>query len=116
MICVCLHPIDPIFFQPDKLFYHVSTTSLFIHHLGLLINDLDNCFIVGDFNVDYLTKSHPIIDFLLSQGFKQLVKVATHEQGSLLDYAFVRSHSQYDFDLHWPYYTDHAAVCIVALV
>ena len=89
---------------------------LFIDHLSLLTSNLDNFFIVGDFNIDYLTASHPIIDFLLSRGFKQLVRVATHEQGSLLDYAFVRSIDQHDFDLHWPYYSDHAAVCIVALV
>ena len=105
-------------------FYHVinvyrsegADTPLFIRHLDFLISNLENCIIVGDFNLDLLTASHPIIDFLLSNGFLQLVKCATHEQGSLLDYAFVKSSLKHSYDLHWPYYSDHAGVCIVALV
>ena len=93
-----------------------ADTRSFIQHLSFLIKDLDNCFVVGDFNVDSLTVSHSITNFLLSQGYKQLVKFATHEHGSLLDHAFIRSRSQYDKVLHWPYYSDHAAVCIAALV
>ena len=39
---------------------------------------------------------------------------ATHESGSLLDYAFARSNKEYVVDrLHWTYYSDHAAVSIV---
>ena len=81
-----------------------------------LINHCDNCFIVGDFNIDFnKTKDHPIINAILSIGFRQLVKDATHESGSLLDYAFVNSTDNYSIHHHWPYYTDHAALCIIPL-
>ena len=93
-----------------------AETSLFIHNLNFLIRNLDDCTVVGDFNIDYLNTSHPIFDFLLSNGFSQLVKCATHEQGSLLDCAFVKSLNKHDFDLTWPYYSDHAGICVVALV
>ena len=53
---------------------------------------------------------HPIFQSLISSGFKQLVNTPTHESGSLLDYAFVKTNLNYGADLHWPYYSDHAAV------
>ena len=93
-----------------------ADTPLFIQNLSIIMYDLKNCIIVGDLNLDYLTTSHPIIEFILSCGFKQHVKYATHEDGGLLDYAFVRSDLNHGIDLHWPYYSDHAAICVVGLV
>ena len=93
-----------------------AETVSFIDNLEKLVGDNDCCYIVGDFNIDFLanTVSHPIISWILSRGFVQLVQHATHESGSLLDYAFARSNKRYVVDrLHWPYYTDHAAVSIV---
>ena len=93
-----------------------ADTTSFIENLNKLIVNCYNCYIVGDFNIDFLanTASHPIISWILSRGFVQLVQHATHESGSLLDYAFARSNKRYVVDrLHWPYYTDHAAVSIV---
>ena len=106
-------------------FYHVinvyrsqgADTKLFIQQLNLMTSNLSNCIIVGDFNIDNLATSHPIIDFLLSQNFEQQVKIATHEQGGILDYAFVKhSIHKHKIHHHWPYYSDHAAICVVALV
>ena len=93
-----------------------AETVSFIDNLEKLVGDNDCCYIVGDFNIDFLanTVSHPIISWILSRGFVQLVQHATHESGSLLDYAFARSNKRYVVDrLHWPYYTNHAAVSIV---
>ena len=93
-----------------------ADTSIFLQNLMQLISHCDNCFIVGDFNIDFnQTKDHPIINAILSTGFRQLVKDATHESGSLLDYAFVNSTDNYSIYQHWPYYTDHAAISIIPL-
>ncbi|HBI40238.1 MAG TPA: hypothetical protein DDY16_04745 [Tenacibaculum sp.] len=90
-----------------------ANNSFFIEKLTMLITDCNNCFIVGDFNIDILTiHKHPVIQWLISSQFTPLVNCPTHESGSLLDYAFVKSKLEYGFDLHWPYYSDHAAVCI----
>ena len=79
----------------------------------MLITACNNCFVVGDFNIDFLTNhKHPVIQWLISSQFLPLVNRPTHESGSLLDYAFVKSNLDYGFDLHWPYYSDHAAVYI----
>ena len=53
-----------------------------------------------------------MIQWLISSQFLALVKHPTHKSGSFLDYAFVKSNLDYGFDLHWLYYSDHAAVYI----
>ena len=93
-----------------------ADTTSFIENLNKLIVNCYNCYIVGDFNIDYFKNMHPISSWILSQGFQQLVKYSTHEMGSLLDYAFVKSFKKHDIELHCPYYTDHASVCVVELV
>ena len=93
-----------------------ADTSSFIENLNRLITNCDNCYIVGDFNLDFFADVHPIINWILSCGFQQLVQHSTHDMGGLLDYAFVKSTKRHDVDLHWPYYSDHAAVCVVELV
>ena len=93
-----------------------AQTVSFIDNLKTLVGDNDCCYIVGDFNIDFLSNKtlHPIILWILSHGFVQLVQHATHESGSLLDYAFARSNKEHVVDrFHWTYYSDHAAVSIV---
>ena len=86
---------------------------LFIEHLNNLIVGCHNCFVVGDFNINGMNnRMHPVIQSLISSEFRQLVDTPTHESGSLLDYAFVKTNLNYGTDLHWPYYSDHAAVYI----
>ena len=91
-----------------------ADTTEFIESLTNLIMINKNCYIVGDFNIDYLTTdSHPIIQKIISLGFEPLVHSATHSEGSLLDHAYVRSPNQSDnASLYFPYYSDHAAVSI----
>ena len=89
-----------------------ADSTSFINALDSLIIDCDNCFVVGDFNINFLDGCHPIVRHILSHGFTQLVEFPTHEEGSLLDHAYVKSNFMHKVRLHWPYYSDHAAVCI----
>ena len=110
-------------YQMTKFFgndYHVinvyrsqgADTIAFINALDSLIIGCDYCYIVGDFNINFLEGCHPIVRHILSHGFIQLVDSPTHEEGSLLDHAYVKSNFTHKVHLHWPYYSDHAGVCI----
>ena len=91
---------------------HGADTALFLHHLESLVRGCDECYIVGDFNINLIKHNHPIVAWILAYGFKQLVQSPTHEEGGILDHAYVKSKSLHHVFLHWPYYSDHAAVCI----
>ena len=99
--------------------YHSQSanTESFISNLNMLIADCSTYYIVGDFNIDlFVNSKHPIVTFIISHGFQQLVIESTHESGSLLDYAFVKASYVCDYASHWPYYSDHAAICLVPVV
>ena len=89
-----------------------ADTTAFINALHSLIIDCDYCFIIGDFNINFSEGCHPIVRYICSHGFVQLVKSSTHEDGNILDHAYVKSNLSHRAQLHWPYYSDHAAVCI----
>ena len=69
-----------------------ANTELFIENLYTLIADCNTCYIVGDLNIDlFVNDKHPIITFINSHGFHQLVINSTHESGSLIDHAFIKA-------------------------
>lgn len=91
---------------------HGACSSLFLNCLNSLVFGCDHCYIVGDFNIDFLKTKDSVVNWILSHGFKQIVQSATHEEGGLLDHVYVKSDSAHFVDLHWPYYSDHAGLCV----
>ena len=91
---------------------HGADTTAFINALDSLMIDCDHCVIIGDFNIHFSEDCHPIVRHISSHGFTQLVESSTHVEGNILDHAYVKSNFSYRAQLHWPYYSDHAAVCI----
>ena len=87
----------------------------FISDLGKLAAGKKPCFLVGDFNINFLEESHhPIIKKILSCGFRQIVDSPTHSAGGLLDHAYVKN---IPFEpkaaINFPFYSDHAHVSII---
>ena len=79
--------------------------------------DLDRpTIILGDINLDLLKKCHhPMLQYLESQGFIQLVKSATHQQGGLLDPVFTSHHFKKHkvvIEQNCVYYSDHDLIII----
>ena len=87
----------------------------FLRDLGRLAGTARPCFIVGDFNVNFLRNpKDPIVTKILSCGFMQIVTAPTHIGGGLLDHVYTkRLKWEPEIILNFPYYTDHAAVTIV---
>ena len=89
-----------------------ADTSTFLYHLDLLSKNCECCYIVGDFNINFINSSHHIVRWIQNQGFIQLVQSPTHEEGGIIDHVYVNSQLSNTVILHWPYYSDHAGLCI----
>ena len=58
--------------------------------------------------------SNMVTLYLQSQGFKQIVRKATHISGSLLDHVYIRFPKCTVFhNIHHVYYSDHDAILTV---
>ena len=85
-------------------------------YLEELINPTKSVLISGDFNICLDREPNNLITaFLQQQGFEQLVKEATHDDGGWIDHVYLKKTPELksDADLihHHPYYTDHDALC-----
>ena len=85
-----------------------------------MIDKSRETFIVGDFNICFLSEAHhPVIQFLSSHGFKQLVKRPTQIEGRLIDHIYHhRPSSNFDFanftvNQQSCYFTDHDVLFLV---
>ena len=87
----------------------------FLNDLGSLARGPKPCFIVGDFNIDYLKDpNNSIIQKISSCDFQQIVEEPTHSAGGLLDHVYVKNSPWLpDISINFPFYTDHAAIAII---
>ena len=87
----------------------------FLRDLGTLAKCMKPCIIVGDFNIDYNgNPNEVIIKTIESCKFKQFISSSTHIHGGLIDHVYVRESSkQYDVQINFPFYSDHAAISIL---
>ena len=70
--------------------------------------------ICGDFNIDFRRNPNNLISQTLrKEGFSQIVKHPTTIHGTTLDHVYVRGKRRAEYFLHYPYYTDHEAVCVM---
>ena len=68
----------------------------------------------GDFNIDYLKQPNNSLSAMMTgNGFKQIVREATNIHGSCVDHAYLNKGFRHQYRLHYPYYTDHEAVCVM---
>ena len=88
--------------------------STLLCHLKNMINFSRQTIICGDFNMCFIeNRNNKSTQFLLQNGFKQLVHDATHIEGGHIDHVYIRS-VLVDIEMYSPYFTakDHDALCI----
>ena len=71
----------------------------------------------GDFNIypnDKDDHYETLLAAMASKGLHQLVDKATHNKGHLLDHLYVRDIDNPSWIFHYPYYSDHEAICFMA--
>ena len=101
--------------------YRSSNCKTAIEHLCSLVTPNKSTIICGDFNICYNeNRSHPLIQKLLSLGFEQVVRSATHIDGGLIDHVYVCKREQIgdvDVQLYSPYYTalDHDGLLLTVV-
>ena len=86
----------------------------FLKDLGSLASAPRPCFIVGDFNINFLCDpKEQIVRKILSCGFTQIVNCPTHKAGGLLDHVYIKRLSwEPQIMINFPYYSDHGAISI----
>ena len=106
--------ISFILFDLIAVYRSPSETSLkaFLDILKNGIDDTRATIICGDMNINlFKNPSNMVTLYLQSQGFKQIVRKATHISGSLLDHVYIRLPKCTVFhNLHHVYYSDHDAI------
>jgi len=109
--------ISFILFDLIAVYRSPSETSLksFLDILKNGIDDTRATIICGDMNINlFKNPSNMVTLYLQSQGFKQIVRKATHISGSLLDHVYIRLPKCTVFhNLHHVYYSDHDAILTV---
>lgn len=82
-----------------------------------IMNNLEikkSTIICGDFNYDYGKESTNLLSVSLeNKGFKQIVLDPTTIYGSCLDHVYISNDLCSRYNLHYPYYSDHEAVCVM---
>ena len=91
--------------------------SMLINNLQDLINFEKTTLVIGDINVCSMEKPHnKLAIYLKNEGFKQIVKKATHINGGHIDHAYVMNKGNYEkepcIEIVPKYYSDHDALCI----
>ena len=90
-----------------------------IESLIKMFTDTLPTIIFGDFNVDpklQEKKYNKLVSAMTSKGFVQVVNRATHIKGHILDHMYLKNIEIFDWQLHHPYWTDHDATCLQAII
>ena len=79
-----------------------------------LINPEALTIICGDFNFDYWKDQNNTLSINLAKiGFKHIVKEPTTLHGNCIDHVHLNNGIDFEYQLYYPYYTDHEAVCVM---
>ena len=83
--------------------------------LETLIDDAKTTVIGGDLNICALKNPNNVVSQTLKdRGFEQVVRIATHIEGGLLDHVYIRSGENKKFDwgleIFPKYYSDHDGI------
>ena len=71
------------------------------------------CIFAGDFNFQAGTQNM-ISNFFTSMNYLQLIKSPTHEKGRIIDHLYAPNtlSNNITIKLHYPHYSDHAAILV----
>ena len=89
-----------------------------MHKLKLIISCLSlniPAIILGDFNCDTTNgENTPLLQFMRSHGFSQLVTQPTTDNGTLIDHLYVRNIAPLctNLKIHDVYYSDHDCILL----
>ena len=88
----------------------------FVEMINSLIDPSKPTVICGDFNYDYWRESNDHMRTALDKKkFTQIVTVPTTLRGNCVDHAYVRGIT-HRHKIHYPYYSDHEAVCVMVKI
>jgi exonuclease III len=87
------------------------------NHFKNMIDLKKPTLVCGDFNMCYIeSKRNQSTTYLLQNGFKQIVREATHIEGGHIDHVYLRTDESLSatVEIYSPYYTakDHDAICV----
>ena len=89
-----------------------------MHKLELIISSLSPnipAIILGDFNCDITNgKNTPLLQYMRSRGFSQLVTQPTTDNGTLIDHLYVTNITLLciNLEVHDVYYSDHDCISL----
>ncbi|XP_066265421.1 uncharacterized protein [Branchiostoma lanceolatum] len=86
--------------------------NILLRDMRALVNTMDNTtpiMICGDFNVDLQVSDNipPLLDTMITLGFRQLVSNPTTDYGSLLDHVYINRYLQATANVIDCYFSDH---------
>ena len=75
--------------------------------------DFETTFLVGDFNFN-ANESTQLAKFLKSKNLSQMISSPTHEKGGTIDHFYcpMALTEFVNVELVYPFFTDHAAICV----
>ena len=91
-----------------------GTKKHFIEKLSILLNDMKETIIVGDFNLCSNTEANDIvIQYILGKGFKSLMMEPTQIMGRSIDHCYIKKNAEVtEIQRYSPYYSDHDCLLI----
>ena len=68
---------------------------------------------MGDFNQDILQKQSTVAQHMNNNGYRQIVKRATTEKGTLIDHVYVRGHLPVTAAIMPTFFSYHEAIQVI---
>lgn len=84
-----------------------------------LIPSKGSVMIMGDINIHPKEKNDHYTRFnerMANNGFSQIIDKPTHKDGHILDHCYLRDVEIAEWRFHHPYYSDHDAICVRAIL
>ena len=103
-----------VYRSPNEQYKSKTHYQTFVEMINSLLGPSNSkpTVICGDFNFNYWEQpNNPVRVMLGKRGFTQIVTMPTNIYGSCLDHVYVKG-IENRHHLHYPYYTDHEAVCV----
>ena len=87
-----------------------------LQHLAAMIETKVATIVCGDFNICYnASRNNRVTQYLENNGFKQMMKEATHIKGRIIDHFYFKPgkgiSEKVSIFRYSPYYSDHDATC-----
>ena len=96
---------------------HGLLFSSFSHAISNIVDKEKPTIMCGDFNFDQKEVNELTRNFSETHGFRQIVEEPTTYRGYCIDHIYHNMHNDWEVchKLHYPYYSDHEALCIMLI-